>query len=47
MRALVPAKLGDAASSNPVVAGAGFTGLASGFLWGWLRGRRNRPKSTS
>lgn len=47
MRALIPSRLADAASSNPAVAGAGFTGLVSGFFWGWLRGRRKRPKSTS
>ena len=46
LRALVPAHLGEAATSNPVVAGAGLGGLLSGFVWGWFRGRRRRRESS-
>jgi hypothetical protein len=45
LRALLPTRLGGAATSNPVVAGAGLGGLLSGFVWGWLRGRRRRRES--
>ncbi|MFI5035275.1 MAG: hypothetical protein ACHQFZ_03615 [Acidimicrobiales bacterium] len=45
IRALIPVRLGGAAKpTNPVVAGAGVGGLLSGFVWGWLRGRRGRAE---
>ncbi len=48
IRALLPAGLGGGAKpSNPVVAGAGLGGLLSGFVWGWLRGRRGRAGRSS
>lgn len=42
IRALLPVRPGAGKPSNPVVAGAGLGGLLSGFVWGWLRGRRGR-----
>jgi hypothetical protein len=31
-------------SSKPVVAAVGFGGVATGYIWGRLRGRRSRKK---
>jgi hypothetical protein len=44
IRALLPPGLGGAKPSSPVVAGAGVGGLLSGFVWGWLKGRRGRAR---
>jgi len=47
VRALVPTRLGGSPPTNPVVASAGLGGLVSGFVWGWLRGRRRRARRSS
>jgi fructose-specific phosphotransferase system IIC component len=47
IRALLPLRVGGTKASNPVVASAGVGGLLSGFVWGWLRGRRKRSGRSS
>lgn len=48
IRELLPTRLGRGAKpSNPLVAGAGLGGLLSGFVWGWLKGRRGRSGRSS
>jgi hypothetical protein len=47
IRALIPSRLGGTTPTNPVVASAGLGGLVSGFVWGWLRGRRRRAGRSS
>lgn len=32
------------ASSRPAVAALGLGGVMSGYVWGWVRGRRGRKK---
>lgn len=32
-------------SSKPTVAAVGLGGAATGYVWGWLRGRRYRKRS--
>lgn len=48
LRALVPERTslgGSLTSSKSSVAAAGFGGLVTGYLWGWIRGRRARKRS--
>lgn len=48
LRSLLPARtqLGASiTSSKPAAAAAGLSGVLSGYLWGWIRGRRSRKKS--
>jgi hypothetical protein len=48
IRALLPTRLGGAVKqTSPVVASAGLGGLLSGFVWGWLKGRRGRSGRSS
>jgi hypothetical protein len=43
LRRLVPSRPGSAGEETTgLTALAGVGGLASGFLWGWVRGRRGR-----
>lgn len=47
LRSFLPesAQIGNSlTSSKPAVAAVGFGGVATGYVWGWLRGRRSRKK---
>jgi len=47
IRALLPDELSlrkSDASQKPNVAAAGLGGLFTGYVWGWLRGRKARKK---
>jgi len=37
----IPARIRDAKSST---AGVGLGGLVTGYVWGWMRGRRSRRR---
>ena len=48
IRSLVPDQLqvGDSlTSSKPAIAALGVGGVMTGYVWGWIRGRRSRKKS--
>ncbi len=34
------------AGETPTMAAVGVGGLFTGYVWGWLRGRRSRPRRT-
>ncbi|MDH2903139.1 MAG: hypothetical protein PXZ08_04210 [Actinomycetota bacterium] len=38
---VIPVRIREA---KPTTASAGLGGLVTGFVWGWLRGRRSRRK---
>lgn len=47
LRSLLPkhSKIGGSlTSAKPTVATAGLGGVLSGYVWGWVRGRRSRKK---
>lgn len=47
LRSLLPGQtqIGKSLSSGkPASAVAGLTGAVSGYVWGWIRGRRSRKK---
>jgi hypothetical protein len=50
VRSLVPDRLqiGDSiTSSKPAAAALGVGGVMTGYVWGWVRGRRSRKKTKS
>lgn len=47
LRSLLPehAQIGGSlTSSKPTVAAVGLSGVATGYVWGWIRGRRLRKR---
>ncbi len=48
LRSLLPDELQvghSLSSSKPAVAAVGVGGVMTGYVWGWIRGRRSRKKS--
>ncbi len=48
LRAMLPdpADIGSSlTSSKPTVATVGLVGVVTGYVWGWIRGRRAKKKS--
>jgi len=49
IRSLLPDQLSlkkPGALQSPNTAAVGLGGLFTGYVWGWIRGRRSRPKSS-